>query len=151
MLRNRFRWQRSDTISIEPSRTGRSARADSPLLTSLRLLTARNSADILREILDECGVDTRVGEEICRLVRAHETGGDERSDLLKNADSLSYFDVNLPFYVKRHTWEETKWRSMWGFKRLSPESQARVKGFRFTDGRLNELIREVAAKANPRE
>jgi hypothetical protein len=106
---------------------------------------ARNSAEILGEILRECRVDKEVAEEICRLVRAHETGGDARSDLLKNADSLSYFDVNLPFYAERHSWEETTCRSLWGFKRLSPESQAIVKGFRFKDGRLTDLIQEMAA------
>ncbi len=120
-------------------------------MRSSRLHTLRNSADILWEILDKCRVDKGVGEEICRLVRAHETGGDERSDLLKNADSLSYFDVNLPFYMERHSWEETKWRSMWGFKRLSPESQALLKGFRPKNGRLYDLIQELVGMPIERE
>jgi hypothetical protein len=109
---------------------------------------ACNSAVILEEILDHCGMEKRVGEEICRLVRAHETGGDERSDLLKDADSLSYFDVNLPFFVERHSWEETARRCMWGYKRLSAASRALVKGFCFQDARLSDLIRQIAESAD---
>ena len=38
-------------------------------------------------------------DEVSRLVEVHEVGGDPRSDLLKDADSISYFDVNLqPIY-----------------------------------------------------
>ncbi len=44
---------------------------------------ATNSAEILGLILEECGVDECVRLEVCRLVSLHETGGDERSDILE--------------------------------------------------------------------
>lgn len=104
---------------------------------------ALNSAAILGEILEDCGVEAGVRDEVCRLVRLHETGGDERSDILKNADALSYFQDNLPLYFARNGWAETKRRSLWGFARLSPELRPIVAQFSFESDALNALLREV--------
>lgn len=104
---------------------------------------ASNSAEILRSLLEECRVTERVTTEVCRLVRLHETGGDERSDILKNADSLSYFQDNLPLYYARNGREETKRRAAWGYARLSPELRRIVARFRFESDDLNTLLQEV--------
>jgi hypothetical protein len=104
---------------------------------------ASNSAEILRSILGECGVDEHVKIEVCRLVRLHETGGDERSDILKNADALSYFQDNLPLYFARNGWMETKRRAKWGYARLSPQLRQIVARFRFESEDINALLHEV--------
>jgi hypothetical protein len=104
---------------------------------------ASNSAAILGLILEDCGVDEHVRVEVCRLVRLHETGGDQRSDILKNADSLSFFQDNLPLYFARNGWMETKRRSVWGYARLSPELRPIVEQFRFESDDLNALLQEV--------
>jgi hypothetical protein len=105
---------------------------------------ARNGAAILHEILRECGVaDDALTREVHRLVCAHEVGGDPRSDLLRDADSLSYFDVNLPRYFEREGWEETRRRCTWGYLRLSGRARLIVAGLKLGDplGRLmNESI-----------
>ncbi len=81
---------------------------------------ARHSAEMLLEILHQCGVEDAVlADELSRLVCAHEVGGDARSDLLMDVDSLSYFDVNLPLYRDRNSREETLRRCVWGYRRLS--------------------------------
>ena len=84
--------------------------------------------------------------EVCRLVRLHETGGDERSDILKNADALSYFQDNLPLYFARNGWMETKRRAMWGYSRLSPELRQIVGQFRFESEDINALLQEVVTE-----
>jgi len=104
---------------------------------------ATNSAEILGSILEECGVEECVRFEVCRLVSLHETGGDERSDILKNADSLSFFQDNLPLYFARNGWMETKRRAMWGYARLSPELRQIVGQFGFESEDINALLREV--------
>lgn len=104
---------------------------------------ASNSAEILEGILEECGVEEGVRVEACRLVRLHETGGDERSDILKNADALSYFQDNMPLYFARNGWTETKRRAMWGYARLSPKLRSIVGQLRFESEDLNTLLQEV--------
>lgn len=108
---------------------------------------ARNGAVILREIMESCGVEHSVGEEACRLVTLHETGGDARSDLLKNADSISYFEVNMPLYFKREGWEETKRRCIWGYRRLSGEMKRVVQGFTYDTPELNRLLQTAIGEA----
>ncbi len=107
---------------------------------------ALNSAEIVREILLECGVDEGVRAEVCRLVRLHETGGDDRSEVLRNADAISYFQDNLPLYFARNGWVETKRRTLWGFSRLSPELRSIVARFSFESDDLNALLHEVVTE-----
>ena len=67
-------------------------RADFADYDAFKEAHARNGADILQEILRQSGVEDEVlRREVHRLVCCHEVGGDPRSDLLKDADSISYF------------------------------------------------------------
>jgi len=104
---------------------------------------ARSGARILRPILIGCGVKKDIVDAACRLVEHHEVGGDPASDLLKDADAISYFDVNLLPYYRREGWDETKRRSLWGYSRLSPRARRIVRDFRYEDESLNRLLREV--------
>jgi hypothetical protein len=109
---------------------------------------ARNGAKILRAILDECGVAEPTLDEACRLVVRHEVGGDPSSDLLKDADSISFFDFNMPFYYKRERWEETKRRCIWGYRRLSPRMKKLASDFTFEDETLTRLLTEAIREAH---
>jgi hypothetical protein len=104
---------------------------------------ASNSADILESILEECCVEEPVKVEACRLVRLHETGGDERSDTLKYADSMSFFENNIPLYFARNGWTKTKQRALWGYGRLSSGLRRIVAEFRYESDELNALLKEV--------
>ncbi len=104
---------------------------------------ARHGAEVLRQILEECQVEQPIIEEACRLVRCHETGGDPRSDLLKDADSLSFFDVNLPLYSRREGRAETIRRCVWGYQRLSPRNQCFVQNFTYPDENLTNLLKQA--------
>ncbi len=104
---------------------------------------ARNSAEILLEIMQECGVgDKALTKEVHRLVCRHEVGGDPRSDILKDADGISYFDVNLPFYYERNNWEETRRRCIWGYLRLSERMKAVAAGIVYADDDLKRVMAE---------
>jgi len=103
---------------------------------------ALNSARILEEIMKECGVDEDLINDVVDLVKKHEWGGDERADLLMIADTLSFFEVNLPFYFQRNSVEETKRRFLWGYRKLPEEFKGVVKKFRYKDERLDRLVRE---------
>jgi len=117
-------------------------RADYDDYDDFKAAHARNGAAILREIMSECGcADDTLTHEVHRLVCVHEVGGDPRSDLLKDADSISYFDVNLPLYFEREGWEETRRRCRWGYLRLSGRARSIVANLKF-DEPLGELMSE---------
>ena len=104
---------------------------------------ASNSAVILREIMDTHGLTVKIANEVCRLVCRHEVGGDERSDLLKDADSISFFDVNLPFYYRRSGWDETKRRCRWGYERLSDKMKSVAAQLPFEDHELDAILKST--------
>ena len=127
-------------------------RADFTDYDAFKAAHARNSASILLEILTDCGIeDEALVREIERLVCAHEVGGDPRADLLRDADSLSYFDVNLPLYYARNGWEETRRRCAWGYQRLSESAKARVAELSHPGGDLSRMMTECieAAATSP--
>ena len=118
-------------------------RADFDDYDAFKAAHARNGAEILRPILTEYGVERHIVDEACRLVEVHEVGGDSRSDLLKDADSISYFEVNLSFYYRREGWNEAKRRSSWGYRRLSPRAKEIVKHIVHEEEAPVRLLREV--------
>jgi len=112
---------------------------------------ALNGAKILRSVLDECGFDNSVTDEACRLVRLHEAGGDPRSDLLKDTDSISFFEVNMPLYFHREGWEETKRRCIWGYHRLSARAKEITKGITYKEEVLTRLLSEAIRQTSPKD
>ena len=106
---------------------------------------ALNSAKVLEEIMLACGIPVDMVEDVCRLVRLHEVGGDDRADILMSADTLSFFDVNLPHYLARHDEGETLRRMRWGYKKLPESLKELVAKFHTGDRRLHRLITHCMA------
>ncbi|GAH13051.1 unnamed protein product, partial [marine sediment metagenome] len=109
---------------------------------------ANNSAMILKEILHKCRVEQSIIDESCRLVERHEVGGDPRSDLLKDADSISYFEVNMPLYFQREGYEETLKRCIWGYRRLSPNLKMLCRNITYPQHSLVKILKEAIYKAS---
>ena len=122
-------------------------RADFDDYDAFKAAHAHNGAEILRSMLIRCDVEADIVDEACRLVEVHEVGGDSRSDLLKDADSISYFDVNLPLYYQREGWAETQRRSLWGYRRLTQRAQEIVKGIEYEEEELISLMKTVFDRA----
>jgi len=118
-------------------------RADFDDYDAFKAAHARHGAELLRPMLSACGVARDMVDEACRLVEVHEVGGDPDADLLKDADSISYFDVNLPLYYEREGWAETKRRSLWGYQRLSSRARKIVAKISHEEETLTRLLREV--------
>ncbi len=102
---------------------------------------ALNSANILAEIMHAYNIDKKMIDEVFSLVRHHETGGTDRVDLLKDADSISYFEVNLPLYFVRNTLKETKRRCLWGYKRLSDQGKKIVTELNYQNKEVKSLLK----------
>ena len=102
---------------------------------------ALNSAKILKEIMKGCNVRKELVEDVFFLVSHHEIGGDRRVNVLRDADSLSFFHVNLPHYFVRNDAEETKERCLWGYKRLSDNLKGVVAEFDYQNKELELLVK----------
>lgn len=123
-------------------------RADFDDYDEFKAAHARNSALVLKEIMQKCRLPTAISDDVCRLVCRHEVGGDERSNLLKDADSISYFEVNLPFYFEREGYAETFRRTIWGYRRLSAGVRHFARSITYETDSLNSLLREAVMAAD---
>ncbi len=104
---------------------------------------ASNSAKVMIGIMKKCGISKKLSADIFSLVRYHETGTAKRIDILRNADSISFFDVNLPYYFVRNGPKETKKRCLWGYGRLSRHLKSTVVEFVYRDKELEALVRNL--------
>ena len=83
----------------------------------------------------------KLADDIFFLVHHHETGGTKGVDILRDADSISLFHVNLPYYFLRNSVEETKKRCLWGYRKL-PDSLIKVVAeFDYQNKELELLVR----------
>lgn len=112
---------------------------------------AKNSANILKGILIKCNVKQSIIDESCRLVEQHEVGGDLYSDLLKDADSISFFEINMPFYFQREGYEETLKRCIWGYNRLSPKMKKICQYITYSKQLLDNILKVAINKASERD
>jgi len=103
---------------------------------------ALNCAEILVGIMEEYGVEQKIIDDVAHLVANHEVGGDEREELLKDADTLSFFHVCLPLYFDRRGPETTRKRCVWGYKKLSDHLKKNVMEIDFLDDDLRKLVIE---------
>ena len=90
------------------------------------------SANIMAEFLEKCGADKELITKIERLITHHEKGGDEEQNLLKDADSISFFENNIPTFLTKAVAEigkeEVRKKFDWMFERItSPEAKEMVK------------------------
>jgi len=123
-------------------------RSDFKDYNSFKAAHAINGAMILKEILQKCHVEQSIIDESCRLVVRHEVGGDPCSDLLKDADSISFFEVNMPLYFQREGYEETLKRCIWGYRRLSPDLKILCRNISYPQHSLVKILKEAIYKAS---
>ena len=114
---------------------------------------ALNSAKVIQEILDEYPFSRKVKNKILSLIRNHELGltNDVDIAILKDADSLSFFEVNLLAYAERNDESEILSRMIWGYQRLSKRARQIVKEFHYENERLNEFLQRIVSLEEKKE
>jgi len=109
---------------------------------------AINSVVILKEIMHECKLDGQMIKDVCEIVRHHEVGGNKKTNLLQDADTISFFEVNLPLYYTRNDKKEVKRRCLWGLKRLSPDLRHIVTKFKYKDEDIEVLVKSCVDQSS---
>jgi hypothetical protein len=104
---------------------------------------ALRSAQNIKQILEDEGCDKEFVDHVFNIVKNHETGGDPESDLLRNADSISYFDTMICGYYGRYGKEKTQKKIIFMYNRTSPEIQKIIKGLDYPNSEIRELVAEA--------
>ena len=70
---------------------------------------AERSARIVSDFLREHQASEPLVDEVARLIRAHEVGGWPEADWVQAADSLSFLEVNIDFFLDMIDQPATGW------------------------------------------
>jgi len=101
------------------------------------------SANIIGSILEKHDYPKNIIDKVKQLVKNHEFGGDYESNILKDADSIAYFDYNIPSYLKRNGKERTKAKIKFMYNRLSGDAKTLINQIKFSDKEIEALVKEV--------
>lgn len=126
---------------------GKTQRQNYAVYNEFKKAHSRKSAKVLCEILLKYEVNQTIIDKINKLVICHEFGGNPEANTLKDADSISYFDVNLPFYFQRNSEMETIFRMNWGYQRLSPNAKSIVRSFCYENVVLQALFQQIVLQS----
>jgi hypothetical protein len=87
-------------------------------------------ARIIEQFLIKNSADLKLIKKVKVLVSRHEVGGDIDSDLLKDADSLSFFETNVDRFVTekvaKYGKDEIKKKFDWMFSRITSEKARKL-------------------------
>jgi hypothetical protein len=100
------------------------------------------SARFICDLLKKYKYPDSIIKKVKHLVENHESGGDEESDILRDADSLAYLEYNIPEYLKNHGRERTINKIRHMHDRMSAEAKRLEKTIRL-QGELKELLQEA--------
>ncbi len=101
------------------------------------------SAKYITEILTKHNYPSEMIEKVRHLVENHEFGGDNETNILMDADSLAYFDYNIPSYLKRNGKERAKQKIKFMYSRLSAPAKELANQIKFSDKEVSELVNET--------
>lgn len=73
------------------------------------------------QLLQKYGVDESECIRIKNMIANHEEGGDEESDIIRDADSMSYLEDNLDNFLKKYGAEVSQSKVDYMFGRISEE------------------------------
>ena len=83
------------------------------------------SAQIMAEFLRKEGAGRKLVDRVRMLILKHEEGGNEDQNLLKDADSISFFENNVPAFLTKYALEVGKEKVRekfdWMFNRITSE------------------------------
>ncbi len=107
---------------------------------------SERSARFLAELLVKNGLSSAFIQKVKALVEKHEVGGDEESDILRDADSIAYFDYNIPLYLQRNGEEKGRYKINYMYDRASEGAKIIIKTLKFDDENIQKIVNEELNK-----
>lgn len=106
-------------------------------------------AKIMKTFLLENGASQKLAEDVYHLISMHEVGGDKRQNILKDADSVSFFECNGEKFVNKFAkevgYEKVHNKLVWMFERIT-SNEAREIAKPLYAGYITELEKNYNGK-----
>lgn len=106
---------------------------------------AKESAKIICEILKKHDFEENFINKVKFLVESHEVGGSKEAEILKEADSLTFFSFDISYYLKDRGSKKTKEKVRFMYERLSEKARKMVNQVKFKNKAVENLFKEAIA------
>jgi len=87
-------------------------------------------AEIITDFLKKEGAEQKLIERVKMLVSRHEEGGNDDQNLLKDADSISFFENNVPVFLDKYVpevgKEKVREKFDWMFNRITSKKAKQI-------------------------
>jgi len=101
---------------------------------------AKRSGKIIAEILEKHKCSQEFIDRVRDFTDKHEEGGGEEADLVRDADSLAYFDAAIDWFFQQSGLENTKNKIDFMFDRASDRAKKAIKSLDYKNPELREYI-----------
>jgi hypothetical protein len=108
---------------------------------------AIRSANITSKLMKNLGYDEEIISRVRYLIEHHIKGGDEEANMLVSADSLSFFEHNIYYYIKAKGIEKTKKKVRWMFNKMSDKTKKLAKQIKFREKEVKKLFKEAITES----
>lgn len=102
---------------------------------------AIRSAKYICEILKKYEYPKEKINKIKYLVENHECGGNHEANILMSADSLAYFEYNIPLYSKNYGEQAAIEKCKFMYERLSEDAKKLVKKIEYEDKTIANIVK----------
>lgn len=109
---------------------------------NFKIRHSQRGADIISGMMICLDFTLASVKKVHYLISNHEIGGDREADLIRDADSLSFFEDNLPEYYKKAGKEETQRKITFMYNRNSDKAKKLVTTINFNQ-ELKDLMIET--------
>ena len=130
---------------IDRSVSGRIKAGDFGSYEEYKKQHALRSAKIISELMGKLNFDKKTLEKTRFLIENHEVGGGGDVEILKEADSLSFFENNLKHYKKINP-DYVKDKIRFMYDRLSKKARKMVLEIKFQNEELKNLVMETTSE-----
>ena len=106
---------------------------------------AKRSSQLIAWLMAKNDYSKELIKETGRLVENHEVGGDKETDILMDADSISFFSCNIDWYYnyKSRNLDETKKGIKYKYERATPRAQKLIKSIKIQNRALKDICEEI--------
>jgi len=108
----------------------------------LKRIHSEKSAKIIVELLEKYNFDKEFISKVEHLVLKHEFGGDFESNLLMDADSLSFFEENFVQYFEKFGEEKARKKIRFMYDRMSDNAKQLSKNIKYDDEKINLIFKK---------
>ena len=109
---------------------------------------AQRSARILAELMAKHGYKDEFIKRTCSLVEMHEVGGSREADILRDADSISFFSCNIEWYYKYKdkNLDVVRHQVQYKYSRASSRAKELIKTIKIKNKILSNVCQGIFAK-----